>query len=106
MQYVGNIEAESGGSHQAHATSAAEGSIEIRQVVLILDSIDVQHGQELLALEQSGAEEDLKNFIKDDLVARYRNRRAPYAKFLEELRRKQDESLAGEGADCRDQILA
>lgn len=91
MQYMGNIDAETGG-HQSQLAGTAERGIETRQVLLILDSIDVQHGRELTALEQSGAEDDLKEFIRGDIVARYNARRAPFVRFLEE-RKQTGETL-------------
>lgn len=84
MQYMGNVDAEAGGPHKGHIAGTAERGIDTRQVLLILDSIDVQHGRELTALEQSGAEDDLKEFIRSDIVARYHARRAPFVRFLEE----------------------
>ena len=84
MQYIGNIDAEAGGSQQVHIASAAECRVETRTAMLILSSMDVQHSRELNALEESDAEEDLKEFIKSDMVARHHARRAPFVKFLEE----------------------
>ncbi|RDI61260.1 hypothetical protein [Microvirga subterranea] len=84
MQYMGNIDAEAGGAELSHSVAGSDYGGEARQALLILDGIDVQHGRELTALEQSGAEEELKEFIRSDIIARYHARRAPFVRFLEE----------------------
>ncbi len=90
MQYIGNIDADAGGSHQDRGAPAAEVGSEIQQITFILNSIDARHDVEMKALEQSSAEEDLKEFIREDMQARHRSRRAPYAELLETLRQRQD----------------
>ena len=84
MQYMGNIDAEAGGMQLSHAVAGSDRSGEARQALLILDGIDIQHGRELTALDQSGAEEELKEYIRSDIIARYHARRAPFVRFLEE----------------------
>jgi hypothetical protein len=94
MQHVGNIDADAGGSDQDHAASTAEGGPEMEQITFILNSIDARHDVEMQALEQSSAEDDLKEFIREDMQARHRTRRAPYAALLEALRQRQDKTCA------------
>lgn len=93
MQYMGNIDAEAGGAQLSHAVASSDRGGDTRLALQILDGIDVQHGRELTALEQSGAEEDLKEFIRSDIVARYHERRAPFVRFLEE-RQQPEKPLA------------
>jgi hypothetical protein len=92
MQHMGNIDADSGGSDQDHLPSTAEGGAEMEQIAFILNSIDARHDVEMQALEQSPAEDDLKEFIREDMQARHRTRRAPYAALLEALRQQQDKA--------------
>ena len=94
MPYAGNNDADAGGSHQDHVSSAAEGGAEMEQITFILNSIDARHEVEMKALEQSSAEEDLKDFIREDMQARHHSRRAPYAALLESLRQRQDKTFA------------
>jgi hypothetical protein len=96
MQHIGNIDADAGGSDQdqEHVTSTADSGAEMEQITFILNSIDARHDVEMQALEQSPAEDDLKEFIRQDMQARHRTRRAPYAELLESLRQRQDKTYA------------
>jgi hypothetical protein len=51
-----------------------------------LDSMDRRTAQELERLECSGAEEDLKEFIRQDILAHHQARRLPLQESAEELR--------------------
>jgi hypothetical protein len=51
-----------------------------------LESMDRRTAQELERLESSGAEEDLKEFIRQDILARHQARRLPLQESAEELR--------------------
>jgi hypothetical protein len=51
-----------------------------------LESMDRRTAQELERLESSGADEDLKEFIRQDILARHQARRLPLQEAAEELR--------------------
>jgi hypothetical protein len=56
------------------------------KIMLIQDAlaaIDRRNEHELSKLEQSGADEDLKDFIKNDILSKHNDRRLPYVKALE-----------------------
>jgi hypothetical protein len=51
-----------------------------------LECMDARTAKELEQLDRSGAEEDLKNFVREDIVSRYEARRLPLQNAVEELR--------------------
>ena len=51
-----------------------------------LESMDRRTAQELERLNSSGAEEDLKEFVRQDILARHHARRLPLQESAEELR--------------------
>jgi len=75
-------------SKQDRAHSLTNDSM-MREVLHTLRNIDFQHDAELGRLELSSMDEELKNYIKGKLLARYRERREPYVELLAELRKYQ-----------------
>jgi hypothetical protein len=57
------------------------------EVLNTLRNIDLQHDAELQQLENSSADEELKNDIRGKLLAKHRERREPYVELLTELRK-------------------
>ncbi|HYP12330.1 MAG TPA: hypothetical protein VEQ63_00275 [Bryobacteraceae bacterium] len=57
------------------------------EVLNTLRNIDLQHDAELQQLENSSADEELKNDIRGKLLAKHRERRGPYVDLLTELRK-------------------
>ena len=51
-----------------------------------LECMDTRTAKELEQLDRSGAEEDLKNFVREDIVSRHEVRRLPLQNAVEELR--------------------
>lgn len=51
-----------------------------------LESMDRRTTHDLERLESSGAEEDLKEFVRQDILARHQERRLPLQEAAEELR--------------------
>ena len=51
-----------------------------------VESMDRRTAQELERLDNSGAEEELKAFIRQDILARHQVRRLPLQESVEELR--------------------
>ena len=94
MQYIEKLDAAIGTANAEPVPAFPEEGSRARQILHILDSIDAQHDLALLDIEQSCADEDLKLFIKEDMVARHQDRREPYAKLLEELRQQHRASVA------------
>jgi len=63
-----------------------EHDLKILWISRTLSNIDFQYGEEILSLEQSNLEIEQKNYIKAQLLLKYRERRAPYQRILESLR--------------------
>jgi hypothetical protein len=57
----------------------------VRYLLDALASMDTRIELELSKLDQSRAEESLKDFIKQDTLLRHGERRLPYVTLLEEL---------------------
>lgn len=51
-----------------------------------LECMDARTARELEQLDRSGAEEDLKNFVREDIVSRHEAKRLPLQNAVEELR--------------------
>jgi len=64
------------------------------EVLKTLRNIDLQHGAELQQLENSSADEELKNDIRGKLLTKHRERREPYVELLTELRKHLTTSLS------------
>lgn len=62
-----------------------ERDLKILWISRTLTNIDFQYGEEILNLERSNLEIEQKNYIKTQLLFKYRERRAPYQKLLESL---------------------
>ncbi|MXQ14269.1 hypothetical protein [Microvirga makkahensis] len=54
-----------------------------------MTNIDFQYGEEILNLERSNLEIEQKNYIKTQLLLKYRERREPYQKLLASLKEQQ-----------------
>ncbi len=75
-------------SKQDHAHSPTIDSM-MEDVLHTLKDIDFQHDAELARLETSRTDEELKSYIKGQLLAKHRARREPYVELLAELRKHQ-----------------
>ncbi|MDP8919563.1 MAG: hypothetical protein M3O00_11855 [Pseudomonadota bacterium] len=51
-----------------------------------LECMDARTARELELLDKSGAEEDLKEFVRQDILSRHQERRLPLQEAAEELR--------------------
>jgi hypothetical protein len=56
----------------------------VKIIQAALTAIDSRHERELSKLEQSGADEDLKDFIKNDILSKHNEMRLRYVKALED----------------------
>lgn len=63
-----------------------------------LDCMDARIAQQLELLKQSAAEEDLKNAVRHDIVARHKERRSPIVTAVKELRKRRRALLLTEDA--------
>ncbi|PVE20914.1 hypothetical protein DC522_29610 [Microvirga sp. KLBC 81] len=66
-----------------------ERDLKILWISRTLTNIDFQYGEEILNLDRSDLEIEQKNYIKAQLLLKYRERRAPYQELLESLRGQQ-----------------
>ena len=64
----------------------------------VLECIDRKTALDLDRLDQSRADEDLKEFVKLDILARLRERRLPLQEAAEELRTQYRASIPGSAA--------
>jgi hypothetical protein len=78
---------------QSHAHAPTADSM-ISEVLNTLKNIDLQHDAELQQLESSSTADELKNDIRGKLVAKHREKRAPYVELLTELRKHLTISLS------------
>ncbi|MCB5175789.1 MULTISPECIES: hypothetical protein [Microvirga] len=87
-------------TNPAHDTNAEERNKEYRtyspnlqnmmqELLRTLANIDFQHEAEMDKLKHSTTDDELKNYIKEKLLARHRERREPYINLLTELRKQQ-----------------
>ncbi len=72
--------------HRMHSPSVT--SI-MREVLHTLGNIDFQHEVELEKLEASASNREVKQYVRDRLLERHRERREPYVELLIELRKQQ-----------------
>jgi hypothetical protein len=85
MEY--KIKSETEGMADTYSSILASTSEQKLHYILdALESMDRRTAQELERLDDSGAEEDLKEFIKKDILARHQARRLPLQESAEELR--------------------
>jgi len=73
----------------ANAYTSAPGSTpeqKLHYLLNALESMDRRAAQDLDRLDSSSAEEDLKEFIRQDILARHQERRLPLLDSAEELR--------------------
>ncbi len=62
----------------------------------VLDCLDKRAALELERIDQSRAEEDLKDFIKQDILSRHQVKRLPFVTAAEELRAQYRASFAND----------
>ncbi|QRM31130.1 hypothetical protein [Microvirga sp. VF16] len=63
-----------------------ENDLKILWVARTLTNIDFQYGEDILNLDRSGIESEQKQYIEKQLLLKYRERREPYQRLLENLR--------------------
>jgi hypothetical protein len=73
-------------AHEAKASSSVRGS-KVHLLRNTLAEIDAHMEQELARLGRSQADEELKDFIREDILAKHRERRQPYVAALEALQK-------------------
>ena len=75
-------------SETTAAPSVLEPEIEAKLHNLLdaLECMDARTARELELLNKSGAEEDLKEFVRQDILSRHQERRLPLQEAAEELR--------------------
>lgn len=66
-----------------------EHDLKILWISRTLTNIDFQYGEEILRLERSNLEIEQKNYIKTQLLLKYRERREPYQRLLASLKGQQ-----------------
>lgn len=66
-----------------------ECDLKILWISRTLTNIDFRYSEDILNLDHSDLEIEQKNYIKAQLLMKYRERRAPYQKLLESLRGQQ-----------------
>ncbi len=70
------------------AFSSPEVESKLHYLLDALASMDARIEAELAWLEKSSAEEDLKDFIRQDILSRHSERRMPLANAVEELKQR------------------
>jgi len=66
-----------------------EHDLKILWISRTLTNIDFQYSEEVLNLDRSDLEIEQKNYIKAQLLLKYRERRAPYQELLASLKGQQ-----------------
>jgi hypothetical protein len=61
----------------------------MQDLLRTLANIDLEYNSELERLDRSATDDELKQYIKDKIRARHRERREPYVNLLSEIRRQQ-----------------
>jgi hypothetical protein len=69
------------------ARSLSDDDLKILWIARTLTNIDAQCCEDILNIEQSELEIEQKKYIRDQLMRKYQERRAPYQALLESLRR-------------------
>lgn len=72
----------------------SEHDLKILWVARTLTNIELQCEAALARLEHSCSDKDLRDFIKGQLLSKFRERREPYVALLEELRSRHHQSFA------------
>jgi hypothetical protein len=65
---------------------APETEARLHNLLDALECMDARTARELELLDKSGAEEDLKEFVRQDILSRHQERRLPLQEAAEELR--------------------
>ena len=65
----------------------SDDDLKILWIARTLTNIDAQCCEDILNIEQSELEIEQKKYIRDQLMRKYQERRAPYQALLESLRR-------------------
>lgn len=65
---------------------APETKERLHNLLNALDCMDARTARELETVNKSGAEEDLKEFVRQSIISRHQERRLPLQKAAEELR--------------------
>ncbi len=65
---------------------APETEARLHDLLDALECMDARTARELELLNKSGAEEDLKEFVRQDILSRHQERRLPLQEAAEELR--------------------
>jgi hypothetical protein len=73
-------------TNNAYSSYSPELYYVVREVLHRLGDIDYQHEAELREVEQSLSDEQLKNYIKQKILAAHQKRREPYVDLLATLR--------------------
>ncbi len=63
--------------------------LKILWVARTLTNIEFRHCEDMLALKRSPIEIEQRNFIKGQMLSKYRERRQPYLDLLKQLRHQQ-----------------
>ncbi len=64
----------------------SETDLKILWVARTLTNIEFRHCEDMLELERSVIEIERKNYIKGQLLSKYRERRQPYLELLKQLK--------------------
>ncbi|WP_201833515.1 hypothetical protein [Microvirga zambiensis] len=67
--------------------SLSDNDLKILWISRTLTNIDAQCCEDILSIEQSELEIEQKKYIRDQMMRKYQERRAPYQALLEGLRR-------------------
>ena len=93
IKHPGNIS-----NHFSKETSdqrfLSEYDLKILWVARTLTNIELQCEAELTRLEKSQADEEQRQFMKGQVLSKFRQRREPYETLLAELRRRHGRSFA------------
>ncbi len=85
MRYNGKLRAKSEVSTYSPVI-APETEERLHILLNALDCMDARAARDLEILNRSGAEEDLKEFVRQGIISRHQERRLPLQEAAEELR--------------------
>ena len=74
-------------SEEFSRESLTDNDLKILWISRTLTNIDAQCCEDILNIEQSDLEIEQKKYIRDQLMRKYRERRAPYQTLLDSLRK-------------------
>ncbi len=74
----------------------SESEEKLHYLLNVLECLDKRAALELERIDQSRAEEDLKDFIKQDILSRHQAKRLPFVTAAEELRAQYRASFAND----------